>query len=73
MDTDRDASAEPWITAEDAAAHLGYAVGTLYNKIAAGEDIPHRKLGRHLRFRRSELNAWVDAQGTEPVSTGAAS
>lgn len=70
MDKKQVVSPEPWITAEDAAAHLGYAVGTLYNKIAAGEAIPHRKLGRHLRFRRSELDAWVEAQGApaEPAA-----
>lgn len=66
------ATAEPWIAAEDAAAHLGIAVGTLYNRIAAGEDIPHRRLGqsRTLRFRRSELDAWMN--GEHPVEVRAA-
>ena len=64
------ATSEPWITAEEAAAHLGYALGTLYNKITDGAGIPHRKLGRHLRFRRSELDAWVEGQN-EPAETEA--
>lgn len=53
---------EPWVTAEEAAKHLGYALGTLYNKVTAGE-IPHRRIGRTLRFRLSELDAWVEEQG----------
>jgi excisionase family DNA binding protein len=52
---------EPWITAKEAAQHLGFAVGTMYNMAAANE-IPHRKLGRALRFRVSELDAWIEAR-----------
>lgn len=62
MDQKPNATPEPWLTAADAAAHLGYTVGTLYNKCAAGE-VPHRKVGRALRFRRSELDAWVESHG----------
>lgn len=70
MDDTARARSEPWITAEEAAKHLGYALGTLYNKIADGEGIPHRKLGRSFRFRRSELDAWVEAQNEPaPVET----
>ena len=54
--------AEPWISAEQAAEHLGYALGTLYNKIADGESIPHRKVGRMFKFKRSELDEWVEAE-----------
>jgi len=52
---------EPWITIDEAAKHLGFAVGTLYNKVAADE-VPYRRVGRSLRFRRSELDAWIEAQ-----------
>ena len=61
METTPNASPEPWLTAAEAARHLGYAIGTLYNKCSARE-IPHRKVGRALRFKRSELDAWVEAQ-----------
>lgn len=54
-------NAERLMTVEEAAAYLGYAVGTLYNKVQAGE-IPHKKLGRAVRFRRSELDTWVEEQ-----------
>jgi excisionase family DNA binding protein len=63
MADEPNATGERWLTADEAATHLGYkATGTLYNKLAAGEKIPHRKLGRSLRFRASELDAWIEAQ-----------
>ena len=47
------------MTAEEVAAYLGYALGTVYNKVQAGE-IPHKRLGRAIRFRRSEIDAWIE-------------
>jgi len=47
------------LTAREAAHYLGYAEGTVRNKAAAGE-IPFVKLGTALRFRRSELDAWIE-------------
>lgn len=72
METERSATPEPWITAEEAAAHLGYAVGSLYNKLADGEPIPHRRIGNRLRFRRSELDAWIESQAGTPAPQPAA-
>lgn len=47
------------MTAEEVATYLGYALGTVYNKVQAGE-IPHKRLGRAIRFRRSEIDAWIE-------------
>ena len=66
MDTEKDATPGRYLTAQEAAAYLGYAIGTLYNKCVAGE-IPHLRLGRHLRFRHSDLDAWVAEQNQAPV------
>jgi len=49
---------EGFITASEAAEFLGYSIQTIYNKVNLGE-IPHYKRGRTLRFRRSELDAWL--------------
>lgn len=49
------------MTAKEAARYLGYAEGTVRNKASSGE-IPSVKLGTALRFRRSELDRWVDEQ-----------
>ena len=49
---------EGFITASEAAEYLGYSLQTIYNKVHRNE-IPHYKRGRTLRFRRSELDAWL--------------
>lgn len=67
MAGERPATAERWLTAKEAAAHLGYAVGTLYNKVAA-KAIPFRKLGGQLRFRASELDAWVEERNADAMA-----
>jgi excisionase family DNA binding protein len=50
-----------YLTPEQAAAYLGYATGTIYNKISRG-DIPYKKLGHTVRLLKSELDAWVAQQ-----------
>lgn len=49
------------LTVADVAEYLGLSVGTIYNKVSAGE-IPHIRLGRTLRFRLSEIDAWIAEQ-----------
>lgn len=49
------------LTVAELAEYLGLAQGTIYNKVCRGE-IPHVKLGRAVRFRRSEIDRWIDAQ-----------
>jgi excisionase family DNA binding protein len=46
------------ICAKKAAALLGCSTWTLYEHCKAGK-IPHFRLGRHLRFRRSTIEAWL--------------
>ena len=50
-------------TADQVAAYLNVHVQTVYVKAASG-DIPSLKIGRGLRFRPSEVEAWLDAQQT---------
>jgi excisionase family DNA binding protein len=52
---------ERLMTPEETALYLGYKVGTVYNK-ANRDELPYVKLGHALRFRRSELDAWVKKQ-----------
>ena len=49
---------DPLMTPEQAAAYLQIAEGTVRNMAAAG-DLPKVKIGRLLRFRLSDLNAWI--------------
>lgn len=58
------------LTAEEVAAYLGVATGTIYNK-ASRDEIPFVKVGRSLRFRRSEIDAWIDEQNPRTDDTAA--
>ena len=47
------------LTVPELSAYLGIKAKTLYAKIEAGE-IPHYRLGRLIRFRLDEINAWLE-------------
>ena len=50
------------MTVKEAARYLGFAVGTVYNKISRDE-IPHVRIGaRGVRLRKSELDRWIIEQ-----------
>lgn len=49
------------LTVAEVARYVGLAQGTIYNKVNRGE-IPYVKLGRAVRFRRSEIDAWIENQ-----------
>jgi excisionase family DNA binding protein len=55
------ASEDRLLTVREAGQYLGFAEGTLYNK-ASRDEIPHVRLGRSLRFRKSELDRWIIEQ-----------
>lgn len=56
---------EPWIAVEDAAAHLACRPHRIYDLVASGR-LPHRKEGRRVLFRRSELDAYLDEGAGAP-------
>ena len=49
------------VTVEEVAKLLGKSTSWGYNRSMLGE-IPRHKIGGHLRFRRSEIKAWIDAK-----------
>lgn len=53
------------LSVEEVAAYLNLAVGTIYNRVSRNE-IPHVKLGRSVRFRRTDIDAWVESQASTP-------
>lgn len=50
---------ERWLSVDDVAAHLGIRRGTVY-KWVERLALPARKVGRLLKFKRSEIDAWVE-------------
>lgn len=64
---------EPWLSADDIAAHLGATKDTVYTWIA-GKAIPAHKVGRLWKFQASEIDDWVRGGGaaadSEPSPLG---
>jgi len=50
---------ERWLSVDDVAAYLGIRRGTVY-KWVERLGLPARKVGRLLKFKRSEIDAWVE-------------
>src|SRR4051794_36079416 len=61
MDVSRDGFREPLLKAADAAALLSVRTSWVYEAVRAGR-LPCVRVGRHVRFLRSDLAQWVRAQ-----------
>jgi excisionase family DNA binding protein len=70
MMTETTASTEPLWTAQEVAAYLQVAEGTVNQWVKLGK-IPVVKVGALNRFRRSEIDAWL-ARNAKPVAEPAA-
>ena len=57
-DRPREALAEPLLTATDAAALLAVRPSWVYAAVREGR-LPHVRVGRHVRFLRSDLESFV--------------
>jgi excisionase family DNA binding protein len=53
--------AEPLLDAAAAAKLLAVKPSWVYEAVRSRR-IPHLKIGRHIRFLRSDLEAWIDSQ-----------
>lgn len=49
---------EPWLSADDIAAHLGVTKDTIYAWISE-KSMPAHKVGRLWKFQASEVDDWV--------------
>ncbi len=57
-------AAEPWVSVEDVATHLGVARESIYRWIESRR-LPAHKIGRLWKFKLSQVDAWVHASGAE--------
>lgn len=61
--------AEPWLSADDIAAHLGITKDTVYTWIAE-KAMPAHKVGRLWKFQASEIDDWVRTGAASSDSRG---
>ncbi len=59
---------DPWLTTEGAAEYSGLSVGTIRNLVSEGRILRHGEKGHSLRFRQSELDAYLESRGRVCVS-----
>lgn len=50
-----------WIDARAAVQHLGLGSTRALRRAIREHKLPFRRIGRHLRFRRADLDEWMDA------------
>jgi len=55
---------ETYFTIEELAKYLGYAEKTI-RKWVLNKEIPFHKIRTSIRFRLSEIEKWVDSNGTQ--------
>lgn len=57
-------AAAAWLTADEATVHLGFpSRKALYQAVRRGQ-VPGHRIGRRLRFSRSEVDAWLNRSRT---------
>ena len=60
---------ETYLTIEELAAHLKLAVQTI-RRYVLNKEIPYRKIKKVVRFRLSEIEAWIEGGAPAPAVTG---
>lgn len=60
-----DINNDKWISIEEAAEYLGVKPTTIRDWIRKGKDIPAKKIGKQWKFKRLELDQWVQSGKAE--------
>ncbi len=60
-----DINNDKWISIEEAAEYLGVKPATIRDWIRKGKDIPAKKIGKQWKFKRLELDQWVQSGKAE--------
>lgn len=52
---------DEWMSATEFAAIVGKKIGSIYNEIERGDDLPpYYKFKLKIRFRRSDVDQWLE-------------
>ena len=60
-----DINNDKWISIEEAEEYLGVKPATIRDWIRKGKDIPAKKIGKQWKFKRLELDQWVQSGKAE--------
>lgn len=60
------AEAADWLSLEQIAEELHLPIRTLYARRSRGDGVPGYKIGKHVRVKRADLDAWIELQADEP-------
>lgn len=64
---------EPLLTSQQAADYLNVPLSTWYYLRSQGDSHPPAiRVGKHLRYRKSDLDVWLDSQTERPVRSATA-
>lgn len=61
-------TAEPWVSVEEVAKHLGVAKDSVYRWIES-RSLPAHRIGRLWKFKLSEVDEWVRTEGAADERT----
>lgn len=50
-----------WINLDEASVYLGVKPGTVRDWIRKGKNVPAHKVGKQWKFKRSELDEWIQS------------
>ncbi len=56
-----DVAIDNWINIDEAAQYLGVKPGTIRDWIRKDKGVPAHKVGKLWKFKRSELDAWIQS------------
>lgn len=56
-----DVANDKWINIDEAAEYLGVKPGTIRDWVRKEKGIPAHKVGKLWKFKRSELDAWIQS------------
>ena len=57
---------EVWLTLADAAAHIRAKTSRLISDAVKARDLPAYGYGREMRFKASDLDAWMESHPWDP-------
>jgi excisionase family DNA binding protein len=63
-------SAEPWVSVDDVASHVGVTKDSVYRWIDA-KGLPAHRVGKLWKFKLSEVDEWVRRDGANEAAAPA--